>query len=220
MSDISFDLQNQIAKLERVKTSYIHANIVNALLDTNSKFPVEQRIRAHYIYKKRPYRFVNFNDFNYIELCKRTKWYIDILTEELHYIQVDNAKDYALTDSALELLFKNPPLFNDGYVLYRDNENELTVSDLLSAIGYAQKFIETTGGKFDEKYSIALQALNVIDLILHNKSQDKPFSKSLHILNDVLTEVAKSTKERSRKDSELSGISLIIDLAIDFLVEK
>ena len=100
---------------------------------------------------------------------------------------------------------------------------KLTVSDFLSVLNYAKKFSETCLGIDYERYSDALLAIKTVDLALHHKKEDKPLNKTLHLLNNILTECAKKAHEEDENSDGkriVSGISLIIDLAIDFLVGK
>ena len=218
-SDMALQLQNQINKL-RGLCGEKKPKIISALRNTNAKFPVEQRIWAYYFYHNISYRIVNFNNMPYACLVKRVKWYIDILQEELDYTQNKSTQFMPWTDTAVNLLFCSPPRFTPDYILYENEGRQLSVSDLLSVAGYTVKFIETIGVKVDDRFSIALQVLDTLDLILKNKPQDKPFNKSLHILNDVLADAAKDAKIKGVSDSHISGISLLFDLAIDFFVKR
>ena len=85
---------------------------------------------------------------------------------------------------------------------------------------YAKKFSEACLGADYSKYSEALQAIKTVDLALHHKKEDKPLNKTLHLVNNILTECAKKAHEEDKVRRVVSGISLIIDLAIDFLVHK
>ena len=62
-------------------------------------------------------------------------------------------------------------------------------------------------------------AAKTVDLAINHKEVDKPLNKTLHILNDVLTEYGKDLREDKGEKMVLSGISLLVDLVIDFLVK-
>jgi hypothetical protein len=47
---------------------------------------------------------------------------------------------------------------------------------------------------------------------------DKPLNKTLHLVNDILTEYARALSKDKETKRTASGISLLVDLAIDFLV--
>ena len=57
-----------------------------------------------------------------------------------------------------------------------------------------------------------------VDLAINHKPVDKPLNKTLHIVNDILTEYAKSIGKDKEAKRDATGISLLVDLAIDFLV--
>ena len=61
-------------------------------------------------------------------------------------------------------------------------------------------------------------ALKTVDLAINHKPVDKPLNKALHIVNDILTEIASVNSKNPETKRTASGISLLVDLAIDFLV--
>ena len=63
-------------------------------------------------------------------------------------------------------------------------------------------------------------ALKTVDLAINHKPVDKPLNKALHLVNDVLTECAKAFHQDKEAKRTASGISLLVDLAIDFLVRN
>jgi len=96
----------------------------------------------------------------------------------------------------------------------------ITIADVLSAISYAKSIAETIGVRIDDKYSVALGVLKSIELVLNNKKSDKPANKALHLTNDVLTEIAKKAVEDKKSSQIISGISLLFDITIDFVVKE
>jgi len=209
-------LQNQIAKL---KSAFYKEELISVIRDTISKFPVEQKIVAHFLSENVGYQNIRIEEWETHNLASRRNDYIHILEDELTFI-INNQSFVRWTDYAVNLLYYNPPYFTDDYVVHKSGKGKLKVADVLSVIGYATKLIETAGVKVNEKFSIALIVLNTIDLALNNQKQDKPFNKSLHIANDVLTEIAKKVADDKRLDPALSGISLSLDLTIDFLIKE
>ena len=75
------------------------------------------------------------------------------------------------------------------------------------------------GGNQD-KCNNSLIALKTVDLAINHKPVDKPLNKTLHLVNDVLTEFAKALSKDKESKRATSGISLFVDLAIDFLVRS
>ena len=61
-------------------------------------------------------------------------------------------------------------------------------------------------------------ALKTVDLAINHKPVGKPLNKALHIVNDILTEFAKALSKDKGTKRTASGIALLVDLAIDFLV--
>ena len=85
-------------------------------------------------------------------------------------------------------------------------------------LSYAKKFAEANLDADFDRYNGGLMAIRTVDLAIHHKPVDKPLNKSLHLVNDVLTEFAKVLSKDKETKRTASGISLLVDLAIDFLV--
>lgn len=152
------------------------------------------------------------------DLNQNLEYCIDIINEKLNrYYNV------SVSNNAIRTIFFSPRKLSNEDVIYSTQDKKLTVSDFLSVLDYAKKFSEAYLGADYEKYSEALLAIKTVDLALHHKKEDKPLNKTLHLLNNILTECAKRAHEEDENSDGkriVSGISLIIDLAIDFLVGK
>jgi len=146
--------------------------------------------------------------------------YIEILQDELRYLQGVNIGYSRFSSRTINLLYNSQEQFTPNKPLYQSNGKTLTVANVLSVVGYATKVIEMFGVKIDDKYSVALMVLNSIDLALNNRKQDKPLNKALHLTNDVLSEVAKKAIDDEKAGRVVSGMSLLVDLTIDFLVKE
>ena len=59
-----------------------------------------------------------------------------------------------------------------------------------------------------------------MSLVINHKPVDKPLNKTLQLVNDILTECAKAFHQDKETKRTTSGISLLVDLAIDFLVRS
>ena len=128
-----------------------------------------------------------------------------------------------ISPNAIQMLFFFPEPLQQETVLYVEkekdgNEVKLKVSDFLSVLSYADKFVRMNFGGDQDKCNNSLIALKTVDLAINHKPVDKPLNKALHIVNDVLTEFAKSLSKDKESKRATSGISLLVDLAIDFLV--
>lgn len=130
-----------------------------------------------------------------------------------------------ISPNAIQMLFFFPEPLQQETVLYVEkekdgNEVKLKVSDFLSVLSYADKFVRMNFGGDQDKCNNSLIALKTVDLAINHKPVDKPLNKALHIVNDVLTEFAKSLSKDEESKRTTSGISLFVDLAIDFLVRS
>lgn len=140
---------------------------------------------------------------------------IDIINRRINIFN-----PFPISTYAVQTIYYNQTAFVQEDIIYYNQGKKLTVSDFLSALDYAKKFSEAYLGVDYEKYSEALLAIKTVDLALHHKKEDKPLNKTLHLVNNILTECAKKAHEDDKARRVVSGISLIIDLAIDFLVRK
>ena len=128
-----------------------------------------------------------------------------------------------ISPNAVQILFFSPVSLEQSTVLYEEkgtggSERRLKVSDFLSVLSYAKKFAEANLDADFDKYNGGLMAIRTVDLAIHHKPVDKPLNKSLHLMNDILTEYAKALSKDKETKRTASGISLLVDLAIDFLV--
>ena len=108
-------------------------------------------------------------------------------------------------------------------VLYEEkgiggSERRLKVSDFLSVLSYAKKFAEANLDADFDKYNAPLMAIKTVDLAINHKPADKPLNRTLHLVNDLLTECAKASHQDKEAKRATTGMSLLVDLAIDFLV--
>ena len=126
---------------------------------------------------------------------------------------------WAVSSTAIQkIFFQSQPLSQD-YVLYTKDEKDLKTSDFLSVLSYGKKFAEAFFGVDSPKANEYVLAAKTVDLAMNHKEVDKPLNKTLHIINDVLTEYGKDLHRDKGEKMVLSGISLFLDLVIDFLVK-
>ena len=128
-----------------------------------------------------------------------------------------------ISPNAVQIVFFSTVPLQQNTVLYEEksedgNEKKLKVSDFLDVLKYAKKFAEACLSADFSKYNGGLLAIQTVDLAIHHKPVDKPLNKSLHLVNDVLTEFAKALSKDKETTRTASGISLLVDLAIDFLI--
>ena len=133
--------------------------------------------------------------------------------------RINQYYNWSVSSTAIQkIFFQSQPLSQD-YVLYTKDEKELTVSDFLSVLSYGKKFAEAFFGIDSPKTTEYMLAVKTVDLAINHKDDDKPINKTLHIINDVLTESVKYRQKDKGGKMLVSGISLLVDLTIDFLVK-
>ena len=128
-----------------------------------------------------------------------------------------------ISPNAIQMLFFYPEPLQQETVLYVEkekdgNEVKLKLSDFLNVLSRAKKFAEASLGVDFDRYNGGLLAIQTVELAINHKPVDKPLNKALHIANDILTEFAKSLSKDKGTKRTASGISILVDLAIDFLV--
>ena len=133
--------------------------------------------------------------------------------------RINQYYNWSVSSTAIQrIFFQTQPLSQD-YVLYTKDEKELTVSDFLSVLSYGKKFAEAFFGIDSPKTTEYMLAVKTVDLAINHKDDDKPINKTLHIINDVLTKSVKDRQKDMGGKMLVSGISLLVDLTIDFLVK-
>ena len=133
--------------------------------------------------------------------------------------RINQYYNWSVSSTAIQkIFFQSQPLSQD-YVLYTKDEKELTVSDFLSVLSYGKKFAEAFFGIDSPKTTEYMLAVKTVDLAINHKDDDKPINKTLHIINDVLTKSVKDRQKDMGGKMLVSGISLLVDLTIDFLVK-
>ena len=121
---------------------------------------------------------------------------------------------------AMQVMFFSPEPLPQNKVIHIKENKELTVSDFLSVLSYVKKFAETCTGIQDKDTDESLLAIKTVELAVNHKKEDKPLNKALHIVNDVFTKCAKQSTDNCNSKKVISGISLLLDLAIDFLIQR
>ena len=134
--------------------------------------------------------------------------------------RINQYYNWSVSSTAIHRIFFQPQPLSQDYVLYEEDKEELKVSDFMSVLNYGKKFAEAFFGIDSPKTSEYMLAVKTVDLAINHKEVDKPLNKTLHIINDVLTESVKKRQKDEGSKRVLSGFSLLIDLAIDFLIKE
>lgn len=126
----------------------------------------------------------------------------------------------AVSCYVMQIMFFSPvPLPRDKVIHTKENK-ELTVSDFLSVLSYAKRFTETCTGIHDKNTDEVLLAIKTVELAINHKNEEKPLNKALHIVNDLFAMCAKQSTDNRNSKKSISGISLLLDLAIGFLIQR
>ncbi|MBE6336917.1 MAG: hypothetical protein E7066_09630 [Lentimicrobiaceae bacterium] len=102
--------------------------------------------------------------------------------------------------------------------MYRRGGNELSVDGLLEVCGYSVKIAQIVepDNKMYDMSSAAVSVFKGLELVLNNEAKDNKCAKLLHLANDFMVGVVKPSLESKETKSALLGLSLLVDLAIDF----
>ena len=133
--------------------------------------------------------------------------------------RINQHYNWSISSTAIQKIFFQPQSLSQEYVLYTKDEKELKVSDFLSVLSYGKKFAEAFFGVESPKANEYVLAAKTVDLAINHQDVDKPLNKTLHIINDVLTEYGKDLHKDKGEKMVFSGIPLFVDLVIDFLVK-
>ena len=133
--------------------------------------------------------------------------------------RINQHYNWSISSTAIQKIFFQPQSLSQEYVLYTKDEKDLKVSDFLSVLSYGKKFAEAFFGVESPKANEYVLAAKTVDLAINHQEVDKPLNKTLHIINDVLTEYGKDLHKDKGEKMVLFGISLLVDLVIDFLVK-
>ena len=194
--------------------NYVCQNIPNMKSDLDNKWKYWSKQAPG-----REYWIVNdISSVSYLGLEMNLRFCNEIISERM---RIDFHSP--ISPNAVQIVFFSPEPLQQNTVLYEEksedgSEKRLKVSDFLDVLSYAKKFAEANLDADFDKYNGGLMAMRTVDLAIHHKPVDKPLNKSLHLVNDILTEYAKSISKDKEAKRDATGISLLVDLAIDFLV--
>ena len=113
-----------------------------------------------------------------------------------------------------------PKVFTPKYVLAIRNGNNVTVSDMLSAIEMAVKFIKANFKVDQEKYAETLNFLKICRLRFENKQTKQPKKKTAHFAVEVFHEMRDmhATNDEEKRWNE--DLSMKLDLLISMFVKE
>ena len=209
-------------KLQEAFDSNDRSVMINALQYVISSLPFsvaydgfeETRI-IFYTNGKRAYK-MSIDQLDFLSAKWNIQGYMNAIDKEFARV-----KFYSFNYSgASERLFVGDRTFEKKDVLYRRDGDELSVDGLLKVCGYAVKIAQVVepDNEFYDKSSAAVSVFKGLELVLNNDGKDSKCAKMLHLANDFLVGVVKPSLASREEKSALVGMSLLVDLAIEFFV--
>ena len=152
-------------------------------------------------------------------------WNIEgrIIAIDKEFAKIDYYRDnYTLAEKTLFLETDNDKRFAKSDILYEKGDKKLSVADFLSVCGYAVKIgeaINPNDALYDEAES-AVRVFKGLELVLNNKGESNTIPKMLHLANDFLLRAVKPSLDKKEHKHVAIGLSLLVDLVIDFFAAK
>jgi hypothetical protein len=134
--------------------------------------------------------------------------------------RINQYYNWAVASTAVHKLFFQSQSLPPHYVLYEEDDRKLTVSDFLSVLSHGKKFAETFFGIDSTKVNEYVLAIRTVHLAINHQEVNYPINKTLHTINDVLVSFAQDLQRNKDEKRTLGAISSLVDLTIDFLVER
>lgn len=209
-------------KLQEKFDSNDRGVMVNALQYVTSLLPFSvaydgfEETRIIFYSNRRPAYKMHIDQLDQISAKWNIQGYMNAIDKEFA-----RAKFYSSNYSgARERLFVGNRAFEKKDVLYKRDGNELSVDGLLKVCGCAVKIAQVVepDNKLYDKSCAAVSVFKGLELVPNNEGKDRRNAKMLHLANDFLVEVVKPSLVSNGAKSALVGMSLLVDLAIEFFV--
>ena len=141
--------------------------------------------------------------------------FIAAIDKELMYVQY---KRYRVPFERSRAVFERDIVWKGSDVLYENGAGVLDVDGFLKVCGYAVKVGETIdpNNELFEEAGAAVSVFKGLEYILENRTEYRAFPKMLHLANDFLLRAVKPSLEKKEHKQVAVGLSLLVDLAIDF----
>ena len=152
-------------------------------------------------------------------------WNIEgyIIAIENEFSKIDYYKNnYTVAERTLFLETDKEKGFTKSDILYEKGNDKLSVAGFLSVCSYAVKVgeaINPNNTLYDEA-GAAISVFKGLELVLNNKRESNIIPKMLHLANDFLLKAVKPSLEKKEHKQVVVGLSLFVDLAIDFFAAK
>ena len=215
LEDCQTRIYNALRKNSRVDKEQAYTYTVSHVYAMEAELDMkwEELKRLGYYVHKGP-----LADMNDVSLDINLHFSIDVINKRmrLHFAS-------PIAPTAVQIVFFSPEPLEQGTVLYEEkgaggSERQLKVADFIAALNHAKAFAEANLDADFDKYNSYLMAIKAVDLAINHKPVDKPLNKTLHLVHNLLTEYTKASPQDKETKHTASGISLLVDLAINFLV--
>lgn len=145
--------------------------------------------------------------------------FIAAIDKELMYVQY---KRYRVPFERCRAVFERDVVWRSDDVLYGQGSRVLDVEGFLKVCGYAVKVGEAvdSNNELFEEAGAAVSVFKGLEYILDNRTGYGVFPKMLHLANDFLLRAVKPSLEKKEQKQAAVGLSLLVDLAIDFFSAK
>ena len=102
-------------------------------------------------------------------------------------------------------------------VLATNGKEYLTVSQLLNIVAYLIKFVKGNFRMDEYQYSITINFLRSVQLVLNNGNADRPTKEQAHTIADILHEIADMHAQNDGQKKRNEEIAVAIKCLIDAL---
>ena len=215
LEDCQTCIYNALRKNARVDKEQAYAYTVSHVYAMEAELDMkweELKRLGYYVHKG------SLADMNDVTQDINLHFCIDVINKRLrlHFAS-------PISPTAVQIMFFSPVSLEQNTVLYKEkgvggSERVLKVADFLVVLNHAKMFAEANLDRDFDKYNSDLMAIRAVELAINHKLVDRPLNKTLHQVNDIFTECAKTFHQDKEKRHTASGISILVDLAIDFLV--
>ena len=161
--------------------------------------------------------------FEYLdELSARwnVQGFIAAIDKELMYVQY---KRYRVPFERSRAVFERDVVWKGSDVLYEHGAGVLHVEGFLKVCGYAVKVgeaVDSNNELFDEAHA-AVSVFKGLELVLENSAgYGSTAPRMLYLANDFLVKAVRPSLEKEDCQRAAIGLSLLVDLAIDFFSAK
>ena len=145
--------------------------------------------------------------------------FIAAIDKEFTYVQYRRCRE---PFERCRAVFERDVVWRSDDVLYGQGSRVLDVEGFLKVCGYAVKVgeaVDSNNELFDEACA-AVSVFKGLEYILENRTGYGTFPKMLHLANDFLLRAVKPSLEKKEHKQVAVGLSLLVDLAIDFFSAK